>query len=155
MTIGRPAADSSSPVTSLIDGKSLVQLATALFGEPPVVWGRYFTSTATAGVVEYRHLRENQPLRDSNIRVLPIARQTKRVAGSQADGSADAEQNAEDLIQTFGADYLRAQGGQVLMVLDIEGNPSLSVAYYTGWAQTLLAHSRDFSSGAVSVLPCV
>jgi hypothetical protein len=155
LAIGKPAADSSNLVTSQLQGKSLIQLATELFGQTPLAWGRYFTSVASTGVVEYRHLRENQALRDKNIRVVPIARQTKRVAGSQADGSADAEANAEDLIQTFGGDYLRSLGGQVLMFLDVEGAPPLSVSYYSGWAGNLINHSRVVSNGAVTILPCV
>src|SRR5262245_34681607 len=155
MAVGKPGADSSVLVTSKIQGKTLIQLATELFEEQPIFWGRYFTSVSTTGTVEYRHLKENQILRDHNIRVLPIARQTKRVGGSQALGSVDAEQNVEDLILTFGQDYLASQGGEFLMVLDVEGAPSLSVAYYTGWAQTVLAHSRDFTHGAVTISPCV
>jgi len=155
MAVGKPGADSSVLVTNKIQDKTLVQLATELFGEPPVFWGRYFTGVATTGTVEYRHLKENQILRDNNIRVLPIARQTKHVDGSQALGSVDAEQNVEDLILTFGQDYLASQGGEFLMVLDVEGAPSLSLSYYRGWAQTVLAHSRDFTDGAVTILPCV
>jgi len=78
MPKGRLGADSSMLVTTQIAGKTLVQLAVELYGEPPVFWGRYFTSTSTGGNVEYRHLKENQILRNNNIRVLPIARQTRR-----------------------------------------------------------------------------
>ncbi len=155
MAQGAPGADSSTLVTDQIGGSSLIQLASDLFGRTPVIWGRYFTSAATTGVAEYRHLRENQPLRNSGIRVAPIARQTKNVNGSIADGSTDATANVEDLIVTFGADYLASQGGQVAMFLDVEGAPSLTAAYYRGWAATLVAHSRDFSGGKVTVLPCV
>ncbi|MBV9653255.1 MAG: hypothetical protein JOZ42_01695 [Acetobacteraceae bacterium] len=130
-------------------------MAEEVFGEPPLLWGRYFTSTASSGTVEYRHLRENQPLRDRGIRVLPIARQTKRVDGSQAEGSEDAQQNADDLIATFTADYLASQGDSFLMFLDVEGAPPLSMAYYLGWATTLLSHSRVSTDGRVSLLPCV
>jgi hypothetical protein len=155
MATGMPGADSSTLVTSQIGGQNLVELATNLFGQTPVVWGRYFTSAATTGTVEYRHLKENQLLRTNNIRVVPIARQTKNVSGSMTDGSADAKANAEDLILTFGADYLASQGGQVVMFLDVEGAPSLSLPYYRGWASTLVAHSQDFSGGNVTLLPCV
>ena len=41
------------------------------------------------------------------------------------------------------------------MFLDVESTPSLSKAYYLGWADTLVAHSQSFSGGAVTVLPCV
>jgi hypothetical protein len=155
MAIGSPGADSSNLVTSLINGESMLDVATGLFGRAPVVWGRYFTAAGTTGLVEYHPRRENQPLRDRNIRVLPIARQTKHVNGTQADGSADAEANAEDLITTFGAEYLGSIGGEFLMFLDVEGTPSLSAAYYQGWAKTLVDHSQSFSAGAVTILPGV
>ena len=134
MANGKPGADSSVLVTHQIEGKTLVQLASELFGEPPVLWGRYFTSASTPGNTEYRHLKENQILRDSNIRVLPIARQTLHVGGNQAQGSADATKNVEDVILTFGAKYLASHGGKFFLVLDVEPNPSLSVSYYTGWS---------------------
>jgi hypothetical protein len=41
------------------------------------------------------------------------------------------------------------------MFLDVEGNPSLSLSYYGGWAKTLTAHSSELTRGAVEVLPCV
>jgi hypothetical protein len=65
-------------MTSQIGDQNLIDLATNLFGRPPVVWGRYFTSVATTGVVEYRHLRENQALRSSGIRALRTVRQSWR-----------------------------------------------------------------------------
>src|SRR5260370_9813359 len=41
------------------------------------------------------------------------------------------------------------------MFRDVEGSPSLSEAYYAGWAQTLTAHSSSQTSGEVEILPCV
>lgn len=155
MATGSPGADSSNLVTRLIDGKPMVDVAADLFGAMPVLWGRYFTSVAATGLVEYRAQRENQALRDRNIRVLPIARQTKHVDGTQSSGSADAALNAEDFIKTFGADYLKSQGGTFIMFLDVEGTPSLSVDYYLGWARTLVDHSQSFSNGAVKIVPGV
>ncbi len=155
MAKGHAGADSAALVSSQIDGKTLVDLATGTLGATPVLWGRYFTSVSTTGDVEYRHLDEGQLLREKNIRVLPIARQTERVAGTSNDGAADAKLNAEDVITTFGADYLASLGGSFLMFLDVESTPSLSSSYYTGWAQTLSAHSQSFSNGAVTLLPCV
>ena len=110
MAKGRAGADSSNLVTRQIGGKTLVDLATETLGEKPVFWGRYFTSVASTGVVAYRHSREGELLRENNIHVLPIARQTKRVAGTSADGTADAKLNAKDVILTFGADYLKSLG---------------------------------------------
>jgi hypothetical protein len=155
MAKGKPGADSSVIVTSQVMGISLIDLAKQLYGETPVFWGRYFTSASTGGTVEYRHLKENKALRDNDIRVLPIARQTKNVAGSVTDGSADAESNADDLITTFGEDYLASLSGEFYMFLDVEGSPSLSEKYYAGWAQTLAAYSASVSGGKVKILPCV
>src|SRR5215469_18955835 len=151
MAQGSPGADSSTPVTTVIGGKTLIALAQDLYSSTPVFWGRYFTSAATTGVVEYRHLKENQILFDNDIRVLPIARQTKRVDGTVADGSADATANAEDLIKTFGQEYLASQGGKFFMFLDVEGSPSLSLSYYSGWAQTLISYSSAVTGGAVHI----
>jgi hypothetical protein len=155
MARGLPGADSSVPVTYQINGRSLIDLATDLFGEVPVVWGRYFTSTRTGGAVEYRHVRENRPLRSRGIRVMPIARQTKHVSRDDTLGADDAKDNVEDVISTFGANYLEAQGGKFLMFLDVEGDPSLSEAYYRGWANTVVSHSSAFSGGAVTIVPGV
>ena len=155
MAKGRPGADSSVAVTTQVAGTGLIDWATTLFGEAPVFWGRYFTSTGTDGTVEYRHRTENQPLRDRNIRVLPIARQTRNVGGDSAQGSADAQQNADDVLATFGADYLASQGGRFCVFLDVEGGPSLSADYYGGWAQTLEAHSMSATAGQVTLLPAL
>jgi hypothetical protein len=155
MAKGKPGADSSVLVTNQIQGKTLIQLATDLFGQTPAFWGRYFTSASTSGNVEYRHLKEDAILRQRGVRILPIARQTKRVSGTQAQGSTDAEANSEDLIATFGQSYLASQGGKFLMFLDVEGSPSLSLAYFTGWAKTLTGHSANITGGDVTILPCV
>jgi len=132
-----------------------IQADSEHFGQTPVFWGRYFTSASTSGTAEYRHLKENQPLRDKAIRVLPIARQTRNVDGTQSSGSLDAERNANDLIATFGSDYLASLGGDLYMFLDVEGSPSLSQAYYASWAQTLTSYSSSATAGQVQILPCV
>jgi|SRR5215470_3062065 len=155
MAKGKPGADSSVLVTSQIGGKPLVELAIELYGEAPAFWGRYFTSASTGGNVEYRHLKENRILRENGIRVLPIARQTKRVDGDGAAGAADASANAHDILATFGADYLKGLGGEFYVFLDVEGAPSLSQAYFTGWANALTGESSGATGGAVTLLPCV
>jgi hypothetical protein len=155
MSKGRPGADSSDLVTSQIGGRSLVDLATETFGEKPAFWGRYFTSAATTGLVEYRQLKEGQLLRDRDIRVLPIARQTKRVAGTSAQGAADAKLNVKDVLLTFRGDYLKSLGGKFLMFLDVESTPPLALSYYKGWASTLSDYSQTLTKGDVTLLPCV
>jgi len=86
---------------------------------------------------------------------MPIARQTKHVSGDYSLGADDAKDNVEDVISTFGANYLEAQGGKFLMFLDVEGAPSMSEAYYSGWARTVVSHSSAFSGGAVTIIPGV
>jgi len=152
---GKPGADSYVPITSQIGGKSLIRVATELYGEPPAFWGRYFSSLATRGSAEYRRSEEGDALREAGIRVLPIARQTRRVGGSESDGAADAVRNSEDILTTFGIDCLARQGGSLFVFLDVEGDPRLSVAYYTGWAETLKEHSAEISGGSASLVPCV
>ncbi len=148
MPQGKPGADSSYAVVT----EQLVQQAKTFFGVYPVFWGRYF---ATSGVVEYSHTTENGPLAANGIPLLPVARRTANVGGTEAQGTTDAQACAGDILATFGADYLTSQGGAFLVFLDVEGHPSLSVSYYTGWAQTLVADSRSRSSNSVTLLPCV
>ncbi len=155
MARGLAGADSSTPVTA-----SLIEAATQLFGETPALWGRYFTSPETFGSTEYHHADESAVLAQAGVRLLPIARQTTRVAGSEQDGAADAQENVDDLFASFGAPYLAAKGGQILLFLDVEGSPStgspsLSASYYAGWSQTLATYSRSSSLNTVTVLPCV
>jgi hypothetical protein len=151
---GAPGADSSEPVTHCIDDgsgeKTLVELATRSFEKAPVFWGRYFTSRTTAGTVEYRHDVENAALRAAGIRVLPIARQTNRVAGLEQDGESDGRANVNELVATFGVSHLVSQGGDLLMFLDVEGNPSLSADYYAGWCKGLAN-----AAPGVMIHPCV
>ncbi|HEX6626057.1 MAG TPA: hypothetical protein VF064_20230, partial [Pyrinomonadaceae bacterium] len=155
MAKGNPGADSSSPVTD-----DLINTATQQFGQAPLFWGRYFTSPTASGSVEYRHGSESPILAQHNIRLLPVARQTAHVGGSQQQGTSDAQLNVQDVLDTFGQDYLASQGGQFLLFLDVEGSPStgspsLSLDYYLGWGQTLVSYSRSRTGNAVTVLPCV
>jgi hypothetical protein len=148
MAQGLPGADSIQPVTT-----SLIQATTAHYGSTPVFWGRYFTSVTTSGSAEYHHAKENGPLNAAGIKLLPIGRQTGNVNGTQQQGVADGVKNAKDFITTFGASLLAQQGGQFYMFLDVEGDPSLSSDYYTGWAQGLAQESA--SHVGVEILPCV
>jgi hypothetical protein len=150
MAQGQPGADSMSPVTT-----SLIQQSTDLYGTAPVFWGRYFTSPTTTGTAEYHHATENGPLNAAGVRVLPIARQTGNVGGSEQQGAADGTANAQDFVDTFGVDELTAQGGKFIMVLDVEGSPDLTSDYYTGWAQGLTSTAQSMSGNAVQMLPCL
>lgn len=154
MARGLPGADSFSLVTP-----GLIQAATNIFGSAPVFWGRYFKSTTAKSPPEYSHTNEDPVLAQANIRVLPVAQQTAHVNGSQAQGAADAQLNVADILATFPQAHLISQGGQFLMFLDVEGvspqAPSLSLAYYTGWAQTLISFSQSQTNNAITILPCV
>jgi hypothetical protein len=155
MARGLPGADSFSQVTP-----ALIAGATNIFGDTPKFWGRYFKSPTSPGPAEYRHNNEDPVLAQANIKLLPIAQQTGHVNGNQALGSADAQANAADFLATFPQDLLAAQGGQFFMFLDVEGlpqagNPSLSLSYYTGWAQTLVSFSQSQTNNAVTLLPCI
>jgi hypothetical protein len=113
-----PGADSTDQITN-----ALIEEATQLMGAMPQFWGRYFCSLSNPSPYEYTHLNEDGPLREKGIKLLPIAEQTWRVAGSQEDGASDAQGNVNDLIETFGADYLAGVGQEFLMFLDVEGSP--------------------------------
>jgi len=153
MPMGFPFADSACPVTHVLDGQTLVERATGHFGQTPVLWGRYFTDINTTGSVEYRHANEDALLHQYGIRVLPIARQTADVDGPVSLGQADAQRNVEDVLVTFGVEYLASQGGKCVLVLDVEGQPSLSREYWEGWAQTVILQSIYQSTGQVVLLP--
>lgn len=155
MAKGNPGADSSSPVTD-----ALVNTAAEQFGQTPQFWGRYFTSPTASGSVEYHHASESPVLARHNIRVLPVARQTTHVGGSQQQGASDAQLNVDDLLDSFGAQYLASRGGEFFLFLDVEGtpqngSPSLSLDYYLGWAQTLVSYSQSQTNNTVTILPCV
>jgi hypothetical protein len=90
--------------------------------------------------------------------LLPLAQQTRRVGGSQEEGTNDGSDNASALIAALGADTMAAQGDSFLMFLDVEGvglDVSLSQDYYTGWATALQAKSQELSGGRFTILPCV
>ena len=154
MARGLPGADSFSQVTP-----GLIQAAADIFGATPAFWGRYFKSTTAKSPPEYSHSKENAALAQANVRVLPVAQQTANVNGTQAQGATDAQLNVADILATFPQASLVAQGGQFLIFLDVEGvspqAPSLSLAYYTGWAQTLVSFSQSQSNNAITLLPCI
>ena len=95
---------------------------------------RYFQGNSNDG--EYLRAKENKILHDAKIRLLPISRQTNKVDGTQQKGKEIGSSHAQDLISTFGEDYLASQGDSFYFFLDvegIEGQPSLSKEFYLGW----------------------
>lgn len=150
---GMLGADTLLPVT-----QPLVKLVRDRFnGVTPVFWGRYFKRPGFAE--DFQPDAESAVFRTNNIRLLPIARQTNRVAGSAVDGASDAVLNVDAFVGSLGADALATVGGELLMFLDVEGTsakqPNLSPEYWIGWASALTAHSRRVSGGRFSIVPAV
>lgn len=156
MPKGLSGADSSKLVTRKIGNKTLIDLAEQLYGTTPKVWGRYFKKFGDTDDVQYQHAKEGQALREKDIRVLPLGRQTTHVGGSEAKGREDAIDNVEAVIRTFGAEYLASAGGDFILWLDVEdegASPALSRAYWRGWARTVVEHSRSFTDSGVTLRP--
>jgi len=145
-------ADTLVPVT-----QDLVEMVRQRYGAMPLMWGRYFKRPDFAE--DYQQAAEGPVLAANGIRLLPIARQTARVAGAASDGAADAVLNVDAFVKSLGADYLAGIGGEMLMFLDVEGtsaqNPNLSLDYWIGWSTALVAHSSAVSGGRFTVVPGV
>lgn len=155
MPRGKPGADSNALVTSHAGGASLLDRARTLFGEDPVFWGRYFKGPNHPSHEQYQAALENAALAARGIRLLPIARQTNHVNGSETLGRSDGIVQTEGLLSAFDHDYLTTVGSRFYYFLDVEpGNP-LSRAYYRGWARAVVEHSQSFSDGKVRLAPCV
>lgn len=121
----------------------------------PVFWGRYFKRPGFGQ--DYQPAAEDAILNAHHIRLLPIARQTNRVAGSASDGAADAILNVDAFVESLQIEKLAAIGGELLMFLDVEGtserNPPLSVDYWIGWSGGLIAQSRRVSGRRFTLVP--
>jgi hypothetical protein len=129
----------------------MIPEAKQLMGTSPRFWGRYFQGNSRDG--EYLHKQEDKPLHDAGIRVLPISRQTNRVNGTQQDGMVLGTSHANDVLVTFGEDFLDSQGDGFYIFLDVEGvdgQPSLSKEFYQGWSQAVAQ-----ASSKVKFLPSV
>lgn len=134
-----------------VDSSTKIQEAAKLMGASPRFWGRYFRGNTKDG--EYLHEKENKPLDDAIIRVLPISRQTKKVDGTYQDGMDIGTSHAKDVLDTFDEDYLASQGDGFYFFLDVEGvdgQPSLSKEFYLGWSNAVVN-----ASSKVKLLPCV
>ena len=75
---------------------NMIPKATTFMGTPPRFWGRYFQGNSNDG--EYLRAKENKPLHDAKIRLLPISRQTNKVDGTQQKGKEIGNSHAQDLI---------------------------------------------------------
>ena len=92
-------ADTLVPVS-----QDILDLVKERFGTTPLMWGRYFKRPDFAE--DFQPAAESAILAANNIRLLPIARQTARVAGSASDGANDAALNVDAYTKALGIDYL-------------------------------------------------
>ena len=148
-----PGADSSVPVST-----PHIELAQEYLKQQPAFWGRYFNGYHTADA-EYQQ-EEAELFANMQMRLLPIAQQTPRVAGTRDEGAAHATMNVEKFIDRVGLEWLASAGSEYVMFLDVEGervggNPSLSSEYYVGWSTSLVETSRTRSDGRFVILPAV
>jgi hypothetical protein len=125
---------------------------------PPLFWGRYFHAPGqidSRGKKERNHYSsaENQVLRRNACRLLPIARQTGRVGGTNADGAQHAAVNVAAIFEAVPPSYLYGADPDVLVFLDIQPQPQLSTEYYIGWSTTLQSQSQQISGGTVRFHP--
>src|ERR1043165_111557 len=149
-------ADTLVPVTHRVDGTSVVDLVRQHYGGvTPLFWGRYFKRPGFAD--DYQPASEGPILRDNNIQLLPIARQTNRVGGTATQGAQDAVDNVDAFVQSLGVESLAKIGGELLMFLDVEGtsaqNPNLSTDYWIGWSAAPVNHSRSARGGRSPAVP--
>lgn len=144
--------DTFVPVT-----QERLDVARRRLGMTPLFWARYFKRPGFAE--DFQPRTEAKILRDNRIRLLPIARQTRNVAGTAALGAADAVQNVEAFVEAMGEEHLASVRTELLMFLDVEGtgadHPNLSVDYYIGWSASLMRHSRQISDGRFTIQPAV
>jgi hypothetical protein len=146
-------ADTLIPVTNDL----VSQVRKRFGGQTPVFWGRYFKRPGFAQ--DYQPEKENAVFNQHHIRLLPIARQTNRVAGTASDGAADALLNVQAFTERLGVEHVASVGGELLMFLDVEGtsasHPNLSVDYWIGWSGALVEQSRRMLGGRTTIIPAV
>src|SRR5215213_1235282 len=151
------ASDTFVPVSHRENGVGVVDLVRQRYGATPAFWGRYFKRPGFAE--DYNPRDENAILRSNGIRLLPIARQTGRVAGTAVDGAGDAILNVDAFAGSLRVEYLASVATELAMFLDVEGtspaNPNLSTEYWIGWSAALVNHSRFVSRNRFTIFPGV
>lgn len=155
MPRGLLGADSNDLVNAMLAGVSLLDRARQHLGGEARYWGRYFKGPNNPDRAQYQPHAENAVLHERGIRVLPIARQTTQVGGSEDDGRDDAERNVRAVLGAFGAEWLAGQGGRFQYYLDVEPTHPMSRAYYRGWAREVEERSQALTGGTVALEPCV
>ncbi len=127
-------------------------------GQPPAFWGRYFYAPGqinSSGKKDTHYsAKENAFLRASNIRLLPVARQTGNV-GDPNKAAADAKNNVDAIFECLPVNYLAGADPSALVFLDVESDRPLVAGYYKAWAETLAQYSQQVSQGRVRLLPAI
>lgn len=146
-------ADTLVPVT-----QKIVDMVKKRYdGATPLFWGRYFKKPDFPE--DFQPSKERAVFRENNIQLLPIARQTTRVAGTATEGAEDAVLNVDAYVQSLGNDYLASIGGEMIMFLDVEGtsakHPNLSLDYWIGWSSALVNYSHRLSGHRYTIVPGV
>jgi hypothetical protein len=133
--------------------------STSYLGQTPAFWGRYLYAPGQINSSGHRDSHysaaENGFLRSNGIRVLPIARQTTRVATDSATGSTDARHNVDAIFEVFPPAYLAGSDPNVLVFLDVEPEDPLDPDYYAGWSSTIMSYSSQLTNGTVKLKPAI
>ena len=128
-------------------------------GQTPAFWGRYFYAPGQINSNGQRDSHysaaENGLLRNSGIRLLPIARQTGRVGTDSATGSIDARNNVDAVFEVFPPAYLAGANPKVFVFLDVEPEVPLDPDYYASWSSTITSYSGQTSGGSVKFKPAI
>jgi hypothetical protein len=131
--------------TSIIVDSALITRAAKRIGGNPQFWGRYFKGPGDPNPAQYQPHKENAVFSAAGIPILPIARQTTHVGGSEAAGATDARNNIAAINAAFGGTVLAARPVPLLVFLDVEPSHPLSAAYYTGWSREIAASSSKLA----------
>jgi hypothetical protein len=123
----------------------------ALTGVKPKWIGRYIGRGSKPATYQLL-ASEFAPAAAAGVKFLLIAEQTTSVSGTEQQGYADGQGNAQNIFSLFGAANLPEK---TMVFLDVEGSPDLTAAYYTGWERGLTESAATLGAGIKSLLPCI
>lgn len=128
------------------------------FGADPGFWMRYFTPSPAADIFANDSIAESEAVWASGARAIGAitAPTQSRLAGSQAEGQADAQTFVASMTTAYHTVHpLLVPSNQMLFTwLDQEFSTALSLGYLDGWA--LFIANNDFGAlGTFPLYPCV
>jgi hypothetical protein len=128
------------------------------FGADPNFWVRYFNPSPAADLLENDAVSEGVGCWNSGARAIGCvsAPSQSRLAGSSAEGLADAQSFAAAMLSAYHAIHplLLPTNNQLYCWLDQEYSTSLSLSYLDGWAN-YIANYNFASLGTYPLYPCV